>query len=671
VAECFFDTETRGVEDLISRGLDVYWQSAQVTIVTWAVDNDPVSCWDLFEDPAGDEFYRVVRSGIPLTAHNAPFDRSALNRGLKWGVPVEQFRCTRAQSYAHGLPGSLEMLGLVLGLSEEERKLSDGKRLIDIFCKPQEDGSFVSPYDRPVDWAQFKTYAIQDTATLRRIYRKLPRHNYGGDNLKVWHLTERTNARGFGFDVGLAQAAAALLVRAKSRHDATAADLTGGAVEAVTQRDRLLRYLASRGLDIANMRASTIREYLESSDIEPGIRSLLELRLEASKSSGAKYKKGLTQVGTGARMRYCHQFNGAGRTGRDSHKGYQPGNQARPVMLVRKESGKYELQPVKAKYIDAVVIPAIRSGAALSLPEVYGGPNEAAALALRHCIIAAPGNALLVGDWSNIEGRILAWIAGELWKLAAFREKDAGTGADLYKLLYSRFFGRLIDTINDTERQAGKVVDLSMGFHGGVGAFVTMAAGYGIDLTVLPGLVLPNADGTMLRKAYRAWRRAFISGEDYDLDPQVYQACDVLKQLYRASSPAIDQIAYDLDNAIKGALSAPGTSHTVGRCTIWYADGWLIIQLPSGRRLLYADAKLHTERREDPESGKVTLSEYVSYRVATREDMVPATRMVWALCRKCGPSLCERYPSLCTAETRYMAATLTRCCGIPPNTATR
>lgn len=618
LSDCFLDFESRGREDLRARGNDVYWDSAEPTILTWAVDNDEVSCWDMFEEPAmPDDFERVLADeSISLIAHHAPFDRNAMHRGLKRQTRMERWRCSRAAAYSHGLPGSLELLGVVLGLPEHERKLSNGKALIQLFCVLQKDGSFVSPYDRPLDWAQFKAYAIQDTATLRRIHRKCPRHNYGGDNLALWHLSERINERGFGFDVDLARASVQLLGKAKSKHDAVAAELTDGAVEATTQRDRLLRYLAARGLDIPNMRASTIREYLESSDIEPGIRLLLETRLEASKSSGAKYKKGLAQVGRGNRMRGTIQYGGAGRTGRFSGKGYQPHNMSRPVMLVRKESGKYELEPVKAKYIDAVVLPAIRSGAALDLPEVYGGPNEACALALRHCIVADPGNEFVTGDWSNIEGRILAWIAGELWKLQAFRDKDAGTGADLYKLLYSRFFGKLLDTVNDTERQAGKVVDLSMGFHGGVGAFVTMAAGYGIDLSILPGLVLPNADEKMKKKAYRAWRRAFLTGEDYELEPDVYQACDVLKQLYRATSPAIDQLAYDLDEAIKSALRVPGTSHDIARCKVWYADKWLVIQLPSGRRLLYADAKIHREKRVDPETQRESYSEYVSYMAA-------------------------------------------------------
>lgn len=621
MSDCYLDFESRSPEDLRSRGTDVYMDPAEPTILTFCVDDDPVACWDILEEPEiNDDFRRIhADESINLIAHNAAFDRSLLHRRLHLQTRMERWRCTMAQARTAGLPGSLEMAGLVLGLPEEDRKLSNGKALIQLFCVPHDlpSGSqgYISPLARPVEWAQFKRYAVQDTETLRKIHRKLPAHNYRGESLAAWHLDQKCNERGFGFDSELAEAAVKLLAKAKGRHDASAGELTGGAVEAVTQRDRLMRYLAGQGLDIPNMRAGTIREYLESDDIEPGIRLLLELRLEASKSSGAKYKKGLAQVGRRGRMRNTINFSIA-RTGRHGGKGFQPHNMSRPVMMVRKPSGRYELEPVKAKYIDAVILPAIRSGAALSLPEVYGGPNEACALALRHCIVAAEGNEFLTGDWSNIEGRILAWIAGELWKLQAFRDKDAGTGADLYKLLYSRFFGKLVDTINDTERQAGKVVDLSMGFHGGVGALVTMAAGYGIDLSVLPALVLPNADPKMLKKAYKAWRRAFLTGEDYELEPAVYQACDVLKQLYRASSPAIDQLAYDLDSAIKGVLSAPGTAQTVARCTIWYADKWLILQLPSGRRVLYADPKLHSEARVDPESGRETRSEYVSYMVA-------------------------------------------------------
>jgi len=163
---------------------------------------------------------------------------------------------------------------------------------------------------------------------------------------------------------------------------------------------------------------------------------------------------------------------------------------SRPVLNVRRQDGRIELSPVKATYIDSVIIPGIYNNAALVNPMVYGGPNEAAALALRHVITAAPGNELVVADWKNIESRILAWLANETWKLRAYEANDRGEGQDLYKLLFSQFFGVDVASVNDTERQSGKVSELAFGFGGAVGALVTMAAGYQMDLDPLAAIVL-------------------------------------------------------------------------------------------------------------------------------------------------------------------------------------
>lgn len=613
----FIDVESRSRINLKTEGDDRYTAACECTMIQWAVDNDDVKLWDPWTD--GPELPRDLDEvldddSICLIAHNSPFDRKVIHRSLRRRTNLSRWRCTRAQAYSVGLPGSLDTLGLVLGLSEEERKLSDGAALIQFFCVPQADGTFRSPLDFPLEWERFRVYGKQDTATLRTIYRRLPRVNYVGANLAQWHVDQLINGRGFGFNQELAQAAVRLLEKAKGKADAEILCATGGTVAAATQRDKLLNYLVANGLyGLTDLRAATIRDALESSDLPGHLRKLLELRLEASKSSGSKYKKGLTIVGRDSRIRGAEQFSGAGRTGRFSHKGFQPGNMSRPSMMVRKPNGKVELEPVKAKYIDEVVIPAVMSGAALHMPEIYGGPNTACALSLRHCIRAAIGCELVVADFSNIEGCITAWVAGEEWKLTALRDKFNGCGPDVYKLLYSRFFGLLIDTINDTQRQAGKVIDLSMGFHGGVGAFATMAAGYGIDLSILPGLVT-DAPEKMKAKAYKAWRRAFLTGNDFELDPAVYQACDILKQLYRTASPAIDTVAYDIDRATKGVLESPNTLFEAAKCKIWYTGKELLIQLPSGRRLTYFNPQLHVTRSVDPiTGGDLRVSGSISY----------------------------------------------------------
>lgn len=422
------------------------------------------------------------------------------------------------------------------------------------------------------------------------------------------------NNRGFEFDIPLATAAQEFLKKAKVVTDKKFHDATGGIVGAATQRQRLLNYLNDKyKLDIPNMRAAEIREWLEQDDLNPEVRFLLETRLEAAKSSGSKYGRGLRNVGPRARMRHTIRFNGAGRTGRSSGKSFQPHNMSRPTITVRNEkTGRLELSPVKAKYIDEVIIPGIYSGRALDNEMVFGGPNEAGALALRHVIKAACGNTLVVADWSNIESRILAWLAGQVWKLEAYRALDDGTGKDLYKLLFSQFFGIPYDLIDDVMRQSGKVCELAFGFGGGVGALVTMSAGYNMDLDPLADLVLPRATPEQLAKAKKAWRRAWLTGEDYDLPARVYMACDILKQAYRQSNDAINQFRYDLDNSIKAAIKEPGRAFYVGKCKVW-CSSVLIIELPSGRRLMYWGPRIEHEVVADPESNKPIHREYVTY----------------------------------------------------------
>jgi DNA polymerase len=612
---CFIDTETRSRTD-ISAGTDRYTRDAEVRIVTYAFDDEPVQIWEPFRNrQVPSNLAAAIRDpDVTFIAHNAVFDRLVLLRSLGIQIPLSRWLCTREIAYAHGLPGSLELLGIVAGLEESDQKRSEDKHLIDLFCSPQGNDEFVEPEDAPEKWAAFCRYAIQDTHTLRKIYKLLPTCNV---DRKLSEVSTLINERGFQFDIPLATRAVEFLKSAKVDSDENMRQLSDNNVHAATQRNRLLHYLRERfGIDIDSLRASEVREWLEHDDLHPIARLLLEQRLEASKSSGAKYGRGLKLVGPGSRMRHSSQLGGAGRTGRFSHKGFQPGNMSRPVLNVRRQDGRIELSPVKAKYIDSVIIPGIYSGAALSNPLVYGGPNEAAALALRHVITAAPGNELVVADWKNIESRILAWLAGEDWKLTAYRLNDEGKGHDLYKLLFSQFFGTAIDAVNDTERQSGKVSELAFGFGGGVGALVTMAAGYQMDLGPLAGIVLPRATETQLKKAYQAWRRAFISGDDFGLEPDVYKACDVLKQTYRESNGKINQLKLDVDTAIKNAIKAPGKqTYSVGRCQIWSTGRWLIIQLPSGRRLMYASPTIEVthEPDEDITVKKVHKRETVTY----------------------------------------------------------
>ena len=621
----FIDTETRSRTD-ISAGTDRYTRDAACIIVTYAFATGPAKIWlPIFGETIPADLQEHLNDpNALLIAHNSAFDRLVLARALKIRTGVARWRCTMAGASAHGLPGSLEALGKVCGLSEDEGKLVDDKGLIQTFCCPQPaTGKFIEPHEAPIEWARFCAYAIRDTEALRTLFNRMPQVNYAGVNLRSWMLDQLVNERGFGFDAKLAQAASDFLDKAREASRKVMRENTDNQIGSATQAKRLLAYIRNRyDIDIESMRAGDVREWLESDDLDPILRTVLEERLEAGKSAGTKFKRGLALVGPEARIRHWCRWSGAGRTGRHAARGYQPHNLSRPAITVRRpaghpRAGRIELEPVKASTIDDIIIPGIYSGAALNNPLVYGGPFEAVAIAVRHGIVAAQGNELVVADFKNIESVITAWTAGEQPLLDAFQysfDNPKDKSKDPYRMKAAEMLGKLPQDVNESERQLGKVALLAFGFGGGVAALVNMALAYQMDLEPLAEFVLPTATPEQLEKANRSWERAFITGEDFELERPVYMACDILKQKYRATNPKINQMRYDLNTAILEAVADKnGTVYHVGRCAIWCNASFLVIELPSGRRLLYASPILKQEEVEDPLGGKAWKSRYVTY----------------------------------------------------------
>jgi DNA polymerase len=620
----FLDTETRSRLD-ISVGTDRYTRAAECRIVTYAFVTGPAKIWLPYKEPCPRDLKDALDDPeFLILAHNAAFDRLILARSLKIVTGVARWRCTMAGASAHGLPGSLEALGKVCMLTEDEGKLVDDKGLIQTFCCVQPaTGEFIEPEDAPEEWQRFCNYAIRDTEALRAIFNRMPQVNYAGVNLRSWMLDQLVNERGFGFDVKLAQAASDFLDRAREASRKVMRENTENQVGSATQAKRLLTYIRNRyDIDIESLRAGDVRDYLESDDLDPILRTVLEERLEAGKSAGTKFKRGLVLAGPEDRIRHWCRWSGAGRTGRHAARGYQPHNMARPAVTVRRppghpRAGRIELEPVKARTIDDVIIPGIYSKAALNNPLVYGGPFEAVAIAVRHGIIAARGNELVVADFKNVETVITAWVAGEESVLNAFRdlfENPKDKSKDPYRIIAGRMLGKPPEEVNESERQMGKVAVLAFGFGGGVAALVNMAIAYQMDLEPLAAVVLPTATPEQLERANKAWERAFLTGEDFELDRDTYMACDVLKQAFRTANPAINQMRYDLNTAILEATADKnGTVYHVGRCKIWCNASFLVIELPSGRRLLYASPQLKQEEVEDPLGGRPWKSRYVTY----------------------------------------------------------
>lgn len=624
MTDAFIDYESRGSTP-IRDGTDAYLAApdARATICTLAVEDEAILLWDMLNEREPKWFAEVTEDPrITLIAHNSPFDRGVHQRLMRRPSPPNRWHCTRAQAYAHGLPGGLDGLCRALNVPFEFGKIADGKRLIQVFCVPKKDGTYVEPWEAPGEWESFKEYARGDIVSLRAAYRRLPRHNFTSANLRYFWLDAAINERGFAVDLPLIEATVKLLDRAKSRGDAQVSAQTEGAVTAITQRDKLLRYLQSKGLTLPNMRKSELESTLQRDDISPEQRLLIEARLEGARASGAKYKRAIT-MHVGGRLRYTQQFSGAGRTGRTAHKGFQPGNMPRAITYNELAKTLAEQHvPMKSTFIDDIVLPAILDGSAIEHPYLFGGPNTVAANALRHTLIAAPGKEFTDADYRNIESRILAWLAGEDWKCMAYAAADRGEGEDLYRMLYSRFFGVDLNKVSDHERQAGKVVELACGFGGSVGAFVTMAVGYGIDLSTLPTLVLPSADAKSIAKAEKVWWRAFLVREDYDLHPEVFTAIHVLVQMYRHANPKIDGLKRAIGRAVENAVNVRGSYHEVGRCKIWANADVMIVELPSGYRLCYWSPLIEKEQVMDPETGEMEERSYLSFKRARGGHMI-------------------------------------------------
>jgi DNA polymerase bacteriophage-type len=561
----------------IRRGTDAYMHGAKASILAYAFDDGPVMHHDFTNDAPRSfpsfpsNFWQAINTkDITLTAHNAFFDRLVLKRLLNFHTDVTRWRCTEAQARSHGLPGGLGPLGAVLGIPEDQKKEEDGKRLIRKFCGPK-------PIVKDAEWETFINYACQDVEAMRACAKLMPNWNYKGAELNLWHIDQIINNRGFAIDKTLAEMAVKTLAKQKEYLDEQTLEMTGGAVSAATQRDKLLLFLCEKqGCFLADLKAPTIQQALEDESLEESTKALLRIRLQAAKSSTSKFKRLLGSVGTDSRLRGTLSYAGAGRTARWAGRIFQPQNLPRPTMKNDDIQNCIEL---------------IRTGKA-NLTWLYNPSiNEVCANVIRGLIVAEDGKWLLVADYSAIEGRGLAWSAGEHWKVKTFAE-----GKDIYCATYERSFSLPAGTITkkDNRRQHGKVMELSLGYGGGVGAFINMSAVYGVDLDELGRIVPPAMSDEVLQKATETWERADGEGMTYGLSRASYIACDALKIVFRQAHPATVKFWYMLEDAARSVILEPGTRKQVGAFTFDCNGKWMRIKLPSGRFLCYALPKVHS-----------------------------------------------------------------------------
>jgi len=645
MSNLFFDLETRSRVP-IKDGTHKYAEEAEIMIWAWALDDGQIFVWDLInksmhwqDDLTGLWEVAPTNGAIPqalaaslmddetlVTGHNSGnFDFVVLDKckpGIASLIPPERRRDTMVQAYSHALPGALEKLGHALNIIEEERKLREGKRLIQLFCKPQNEdfvkkfgADWATKQTHPTEWQRFIQYAGGDITTMRAASRKLPLWNFRGREVDLWNLDLKINARGFQIDLDHANAAIRTSDRVKAKLAARAQEMTEGAIQATTQRDKLLAYILEiHGVTLPDMQADTLERRIQDPDLPDAVKELLQNRLQASMNSVAKYKTLTRCVGSDGRLRGGAQFRGAGRTGRWAHRLFQHGNMPRPSIDHKLLEILIELIKVDEAEI------------------VWADLMEVCRSAVRGAIVAAPGKKLVVSDLANIEGRVAAWLAGEEWKLQAFRDYDAGVGPDLYIKSYAAAFNvdpRSIDKSTMEgflQRQIGKVMELMFQYGGGVGAWITGAATYGIDLDEMTAAVYDTLPEWAVSEATEYLKHLYEApAKQYDknikkgmhpseanltlelaqkkkrmsLEPRVFVACDAIKRLWRRAHPQISSIWRELEDCFRMAFANKGETFVCRRVKMRSDGGWVRIALPSGRCLCYPSVAIG-KRIKDP-----------------------------------------------------------------------
>lgn len=553
------DIETYSDVDIKKAGLYKYAESPAFSVLLFAysVDGGPVQVVDLAcgETIPQDIVEALYSPHYIKHAYNAAFEIECLTQHFGSALPVSQWRCTMIHGLYVGYPGSLDAVGKALGLSEDKQKMAAGKALIRYFCSPckptKTNGGRTRnlPHHDADKWALFKAYNAQDVVTEMEIERRLSSFPVPDMVQQQWELDLAINKRGVAVDTDLVDGALALDADGRASLLTEARSLTG--LDNPNSVGQLVGWLRERtGVDIPTLTREDLADLLALDDLPDDARRVLEIRQEVGKTSNKKYTALDTAVCADNRVRGLLQFYGANRSGRWSGRLIQPQNLPRT-------------------YIDGDLLPLARDLVkrqdAAGLRLVYGA-NVADTLSqlIRTALCASPGALLVDADFSAIEARLIAWLAGEEWVLEVFR-----THGKIYEAAAAQMFGVPLDRIKKGNpeyayRQKGKVATLALGYQGGTNALVNMGAlRMGISEADLPDIV-------------DRWRQA---------------------------NSRIVQFWWDLDAASKHTVQTGRTSTLQGgRLVIARemdrANGldFLTIRLPSGRKLYYAQPHMGQDR---------------------------------------------------------------------------
>ena len=519
------DFETRSTVNLLTAGTYnyAYHPSTDVLCLGWAVGDGDVFVWGR-NGPPPTPLLEAIDSGVLIAAWNAQFERLIWNNILvRYGfpeVPLEQFYCVAALARARGYPGKLARSAEFAGLPIE--KDMEGHRLMMKMCKPlKTNGDTVEWYGDIDDHMRLRQYCIDDVHVERAMNKIfIP---FSDEELADYHVSERINDRGVCVDVELAQCAVESFTREQAIAIEKLSTVTGGVVTKPTQRDRILNWLDSVGLTLPNLTAETVNETLERTDLSTPVRDVLNVRREQAKAAVSKFSAILARQHKGI-VHGLFMFRGAGQTGRFSSLGVQVHN------LVRESAPK--------------LIPILKKHGVAGL-RCIGDPVHLLAKMVRPAFIAAPGKTFLIGDYAQIEARIVAWLADEVKLLKVFEQ-----GEDVYCAFGKVAYKRTITKADTKERLASKHCVLGLGFGGGEAALARSLKAQG-------GVVLPDDELTRL------------------------------VQTYRKTYSKVKTYWYRLSDAVILAMFSKGTIIPVGHVSYLYDGEHLWCKLPSGRLMCY------------------------------------------------------------------------------------
>ena len=548
--ELGIDIETFSSVD-IKNGAYAYSEAPDFEILLIAYkfsDEDKVKLIDLTDDPEELENLRfwdaLTDPEVVKTAYNANFERTCLARHTGEAMPPEQWRCTMVLAVQLGLPRSLAAVGPALGLTEEEQKKKTGAALIQYFCKPckptRTNGQRTknTRLHAPEKWELFKEYNIQDVVTEQIILKRLRDFRPDQSEQDLWTLDQEINDRGVLLDIPMAGSIVEFDTERSADLLAEAQQITG--LKNPNSLAQLKPWLQSHGLPVDSLRKDDVSSILGDPDISDEVRRVLEIRQTLSKTSVNKYQTMLNIAGEDDRARGIMQFYG-GHTGRWAGRSLQPQNLARNTMPDDELDVAREF---------------VKMGDFESLEMIFGEPAQIFSQLVRTAFIPSPGHRFVVSDFSAIEARVIAWIAGEEWRLDVFRNDG-----DIYCESASRIYHVPVvkHGINGELRQRGKVAELALGYGGAVGAMKQMDTSGSVPEDEMQGIVTQwRAESP---KIVRMWR-----------DCQ-----DAAVSVIRGNQPK------------RVLRSLQGTEFYVK-----LVDGTpvLFIQLPSGRPIAYWDPKV-------------------------------------------------------------------------------